>query len=385
MENIELDKFISLYKEKIYPFADNIEKNRIKILKAYLIRNVFIFSPLIILLIVVLFFLLKPYFVSDLYSMFLTLLFLFPVIFCLIFICQMLYKQNKDYSTLKYKKIFKDYTIKSITDIFENMQWHWKKNDVRCFDNTVFNREIKNSKFNEYIKSGLFAFGIVEIINVDDEFEGIYKNVPFKVSEIYTVSKQKKYQQIIINYKFNKIINNRTIISDKNAFTDKNSFTFVLIIILSALIISFMLIINNNYSLWFKIYALTVIIFLTVLFSIRVETKEALNKVNLENNEFNKRYNVYSSDQIEARYLVTPLFMEKFYNLKTVFGAKNIKCSFFDDNLMIAIDTKKDLFELGNLFKPVRDIKTIEDFYDEITAIFDMIDYFKLNEDIYLK
>ena len=107
--------------------------------------------------------------------------------------------------------------------------------------------------------------------------------------------------------------------------------------------------------------------------------------IKLEDPKFNKKFNVYSSDQVEARYLVTPLFMEKFYNLKTVFEAKNIRCSFFDDNLMIAIDTKRDLFELGNLFKPVRDIKTIERFYDEITTIFDLIDYFKLNEDIYLK
>jgi hypothetical protein len=76
--------------------------------------------------------------------------------------------------------------------------------------------------------------------------------------------------------------------------------------------------------------------------------------------------------------------MEKLYNLKTVFGAKNIKCSFFDDNLMIAIDTQRDLFELGSLFKPIKDTVSIERFYDEITAIFDMIDYFKLNEKIYL-
>ena len=56
-----------------------------------------------------------------------------------------------------------------------------------------------------------------------------------------------------------------------------------------------------------------------------------LEKVNLEDTEFNKKFEVYSQDQIEGRCATTPAFMERLLNLKTVFGAKNIKCSFFDN------------------------------------------------------
>ena len=62
-------------------------------------------------------------------------------------------------------------------------------------------------------------------------------------------------------------------------------------------------------------------------------------------------------------------------NFTTAFGTDKAKCSFYDDKIMIAISTKKDLFEFGNLFKPVSKDK----FYEELNSIIEMIDYFKLD------
>lgn len=109
---------------------------------------------------------------------------------------------------------------------------------------------------------------------------------------------------------------------------------------------------------------------------------EKLNKVLLEDPEFAKRSNVYSSDQIESRYLLTTSFMQRFYDLKTAFGAKKVKCSFFDDNLMIAIHTNKNLFEICDLNKSLLDASSINQFYRELNSIYKMIDYFKLDENI---
>lgn len=104
-----------------------------------------------------------------------------------------------------------------------------------------------------------------------------------------------------------------------------------------------------------------------------------LKPVILEDSKFNKKYDVYSEDQIEARYLITPSFMERFKKLKTAFGTNKIKCSFFDNNFMIAISTNENLFELGNLFTPVN-FSTAHKFYKQLTSIYLMINYFKLNE-----
>lgn len=105
-----------------------------------------------------------------------------------------------------------------------------------------------------------------------------------------------------------------------------------------------------------------------------------MQDVKLEDLSFEKNFNVYTKDQIEARYLLTTAFMERLKNIETAFGTKQIKCSFFDDNIIFAISTKKDLFELCSLFRPFSDTRYIENFYDEIISIQKLIDHFKLSE-----
>lgn len=70
-----------------------------------------------------------------------------------------------------------------------------------------------------------------------------------------------------------------------------------------------------------------------------------------------------------------------FKNLQTAFGTKNIKCAFFDNKIMFALHTNKDFFELsGGLFHSLKHPKRVKSFYEETTAIYDIIDYFKLDE-----
>ena len=94
------------------------------------------------------------------------------------------------------------------------------------------------------------------------------------------------------------------------------------------------------------------------------------------------KYNDYSSNQIEGRYLVTTSFMERFKTLHTAFGSNKAKCAFFDDKIMFAISTGKNLFELtGGIFFSLKDNEEqAKIFYEEISAIYDIIDYFKLDE-----
>jgi hypothetical protein len=72
--------------------------------------------------------------------------------------------------------------------------------------------------------------------------------------------------------------------------------------------------------------------------------------------------------------------MERFKNLHTAFGSCNAKCSFYDNKIMFSISTVRNLFELGNLFLPVNNVRYVNKFLSEISAIFDLIDYFKLDE-----
>lgn len=71
--------------------------------------------------------------------------------------------------------------------------------------------------------------------------------------------------------------------------------------------------------------------------------------------------------------------MERFLNLTTSFGTQKSKCAFFDNRIMFAISTRRNLFEFGSLYAPVTNLNNVG-FFRELMSILDMIDYFKLDE-----
>ena len=120
--------------------------------------------------------------------------------------------------------------------------------------------------------------------------------------------------------------------------------------------------------------------FIKFIFSLGDKNTGKFNELKLEDTEFSKKYKAYSSDQVEGRYLITPAFMERFKNIQTAFGTKKVKCSFYNDSLMFAISTNKNLFEIGNLYCSLENPKQLETFFNELTSIFMLVDYFKLDE-----
>jgi len=109
---------------------------------------------------------------------------------------------------------------------------------------------------------------------------------------------------------------------------------------------------------------------------------KTLKQTKLEDVEFNKKYKVFTNDEVEARYLLTPTFMEKLKNVQVAFSADRVDCAFYDKYLLIALHTKKDLFSICSLIKPVDDAKQYFTMYEEIVSIIKLIDHFKLDQKI---
>lgn len=65
--------------------------------------------------------------------------------------------------------------------------------------------------------------------------------------------------------------------------------------------------------------------------------------VALEDPEFNELFTVTSTDQVEARYIMTPSLMEKFKALRTRLGS--FHASFFSSNVYLAVEMEYDSFE----------------------------------------
>lgn len=247
-------------------------------------------------------------------------------------------------------------------------------------------RNNKNIIGDEELKAcGLFAD--YNIRNTDDEFIGTYKNVPLKICETQLLlevdlGKGKitipVFKGVVISIYFNKPIKNRTIVATKRTLTQKNSNWIYLFLFIIPGITSFTSFIKGDMLLGFIFASIVLVAFLLVWY--KDNKNEKLDTVNLEDPVFSKKFNVYSSNQVEARYLVTTAFMERFNELNTAFGAKAAKCSFCGDKILFAISTNKNLFEIGSLFKTLENSKSIESFYNELSSVLKIIDDFKLNE-----
>ena len=102
----------------------------------------------------------------------------------------------------------------------------------------------------------------------------------------------------------------------------------------------------------------------------------------LEDVEFEKKFDVYTDDEVEARYLITPSFMERLNNMKVAFNADAVSCAFYEKYLFVALHTRKDLFSICSLLKPVNDGKQFFQMFEEILSIIKLIDHFKLDQKI---
>ena len=80
-------------------------------------------------------------------------------------------------------------------------------------------------------------------------------------------------------------------------------------------------------------------------------------EVRLEDVVFSRKWNVYADDQVEARYVLTPVMMERMVRVKKMFHGNRLDFGFWDKEMLIAIHTGKDMFETTSLFTPALDYK----------------------------
>ena len=109
----------------------------------------------------------------------------------------------------------------------------------------------------------------------------------------------------------------------------------------------------------------------------RYHPKKATKLVTLEDMSFLKKWKVLTNDQIDARYILTPVFMEKIKEINRLFKGNAVDFSFFGGKLLIAIHTNKDLFETTSIFSESTDYRRVEDVVEQIYGIFAMVDLLK--------
>ena len=98
-----------------------------------------------------------------------------------------------------------------------------------------------------------------------------------------------------------------------------------------------------------------------------------LERVRLVDSSFEKAFEVWSTDQVEARYLVHPVMMERLIALETGLHGKRLRCAFENGDLLVAVEGG-NLFEPGDLFKPLADPARARRIVNEIAGVFKVMD-----------
>lgn len=109
---------------------------------------------------------------------------------------------------------------------------------------------------------------------------------------------------------------------------------------------------------------------------------QALETVHLEDPVFEKQFQVYATDQVEARRVLTTSFMQRLLDLASVLGSGKVDCSFFSDRLLIRVETRHDFFAPSSPHEPVDFRKDFRTIVEEMRAVFAIIDTLKLDQDI---
>ena len=107
-----------------------------------------------------------------------------------------------------------------------------------------------------------------------------------------------------------------------------------------------------------------------------------LEIVKLENNEFDHEFLVLSTDQVEARYILTPNLMERILDYKHKMGT-NISFSFVDNRLYCAIPDYSYHFD-PIIYSPL-EYRNVKDVYNQLKIYTDIVEDLHLNLRIWSK
>jgi len=90
-----------------------------------------------------------------------------------------------------------------------------------------------------------------------------------------------------------------------------------------------------------------------------------LKRVGFASSVFEEKFEVFSDDQVEARFLITPDFMERLIDFSDDYLGRNVQCAFLGDKFHVTVDID-DRFDFS------RDLMAV-DYQDASTAIINEI------------
>jgi len=247
-------------------------------------------------------------------------------------------------------------------------------------------------------KSEIFTY--FNQTEVDDAFWGHYNGVEIDVSEHDVMIHGDKgnthiFKGAMIMLDFPKKFKGQTVVLNKwrllNMIWNNPLLIVPLAVMIGILYMPLLFMYDSRRGLWEFDWGMFLPFFIPLMGMIaifaflywawqRKNPRRATQKVALEGLPFMRRWQILTDDQVEARYILTPVFMEKMLAIKHLFHGKSIDFSFFDNKLLIAVHTRKNLFETTSLFVPALSYHKVREVISQLNSIFSVIDVINENK-----
>lgn len=99
----------------------------------------------------------------------------------------------------------------------------------------------------------------------------------------------------------------------------------------------------------------------------------AFQNVGIVSPKFEKIFEAWSTDQVEARELLDPLVLERFEELDRLFDGAKLRAAFTGGKLYLALETG-DKLNMGSMFTPLHGAERVERILHEFDLIYDLVD-----------
>lgn len=99
-----------------------------------------------------------------------------------------------------------------------------------------------------------------------------------------------------------------------------------------------------------------------------------MKRADLVDPEFEKIFDVYTNDQVEARYLIDPIMIEKLKGLYQEYKGEKMAVAFYESKMLILIASNHNHFEPADLHIPATDPQSVLSMKHEIGQILSLVD-----------
>lgn len=104
------------------------------------------------------------------------------------------------------------------------------------------------------------------------------------------------------------------------------------------------------------------------------QKSKSFKRADLVDPEFEKIFDVFTNDQVEARYLIDPVMIEQLKGLYAEYEGERMYAAFYDSKMLILIASKHNHFEPAKLEIPATDPQNILSMKKEVGEILSIID-----------